>query len=103
MVHNMTEKYDIILESLIKRDIARYGDISMINFCRKKLLFNNNFSLVMLTNVAKPCFDVNLTNYVTLINFNISLEGLSSKLLSLIIDNKKPEIKYNEAVELLFN
>jgi hypothetical protein len=56
----------------------------------------------MLTNVAKPCFDVNLTNYVTLINFNISLEGLSSKLLSLIIDNKKPEIKYNEAVELLF-
>jgi len=49
----------------------------MIKFCRKQLKLDKGFSLFLITNLAKPHFDVNLTNYSTLVNFCTTVEGLS--------------------------
>jgi dynein heavy chain len=59
----------------------------------------------MVTKLATPRFDVNLTNYVTLINFVISVEGLSQNLLNLVVANEKPDLdtEYNQSLDTVFN
>jgi len=49
----------------------------MIKFCRKVIKLDKGFRLLLVTNHAKPHFDVNLTNYSTLVNFFTTVEGLS--------------------------
>lgn len=65
---------------------------------------NPTFNLVLLTNVSKPIFDVNFTNYVTLINFYITVEGLSQNLLGFVVANERADLEsdYNTSMESVF-
>ena len=36
-----------------------------------------SFNLILVSNLGKPNFDVNITNHVTLVNFFVTNEGLS--------------------------
>jgi dynein heavy chain len=65
----------------------------MIKFCRKQLKLAPGFQFMMQTNLGKPCFDVNFTNYVTLINFYTTVEGLSQNLLGLIVANERSDLE----------
>jgi len=50
----------------------------MINFCRKQYKYDKNFSLYVVSTHAKPNFDINITNHITLVNFAINLENLQA-------------------------
>ena len=58
-------------------EITKHQDTCMIKFCRKVIKLDKGFRLLLVTNHAKPHFDVNLTNYSTLVNFFTTVEGLS--------------------------
>ncbi len=77
IVENIPDRVDIHIESLIKREITQVHDTQVIKFCRKQFTLGEGFRLILLTNLVKPRFDVNLTNYVTVVNFAVSVEGLS--------------------------
>ena len=77
IVENIPDRVDIHIESLIKREITQVHDTQVIKFCRKQLTLGEGFRLILLTNLVKPRFDVNLTNYATVVNFAVSVEGLS--------------------------
>lgn len=77
LVENLGESIDVHLESLVRREITKYGNSKMIKFCRKPLKYDPNFDLVMISNLAKPHYDPNITNHVCLINFYMTIEGLT--------------------------
>lgn len=62
MIEALPEKVAVQVESLIKKKIGHFGDTKMIEYCRRQLKYDSNFYLVMTTNLAKPHFDVNITN-----------------------------------------
>ncbi len=49
----------------------------MLKYCRKQLKMEPTFNLILVSNLGKPHFDVNITNHVTLVNFFVTNEGLS--------------------------
>ena len=57
-----------------------------------------------MTPIPKPHFDVNFTNYTTLVNFFTTIEGLSSNLLSLVVANERSELEenFNNALDKTF-
>ena len=59
----------------------------------------------MVTNLPLPHYDVNLTNYVTLINFYMTVEGLCQNLLSLVVANERKDLEdeFNKAMDITFN
>jgi hypothetical protein len=61
----------------------------MLKYCRRQLKLEPTFNLILVTNVGKPCFDVNITNHVSLVNFFVTKEGLTQNLLNLIISNER--------------
>ena len=93
LVENLGETIDVHLESLVRREITKYGNQKMIKFCRKPLKYDPNFDLIMLSNLAKPHYDPNITNHVCLVNFYMTIEGLTQNLLSMIVANERPDLE----------
>lgn len=77
----------------------------MIKFCRKQLKLDPDFKIIIVTNLANPHFDVNLTNYVTLINFYMTVEGLCQNLLTLVVANERKDLEeeFTKAMDTTFN
>lgn len=101
MVENVPERVDIHIESLVKQEITKFQDTRMIKFCRKTLKMDPEFGLIIVTNLQKPHYDVNLTNYTTLVNFCITVEGLSQNLLTLVVANERKDLEddFNNAMD----
>lgn len=58
-----------------------------------------------MTSLPKPHFDVNLTNYSTLVNFYTTVEGLSQNLLSLVVANERKDLEddFNNSMDQTFS
>lgn len=77
LIENLGEKVDVHIESLVRREITKYGNQKMIKFCRRPLKYDENFDLYVLTNLSKPLYDCNITNHVCQVNFYVTVEGLT--------------------------
>ena len=77
IIEHLREKVDVHIESLVRQEKIRYGDSIMLKYCRKQLKMEPSFNLIIVSNLGKPNFDVNITNHVTLVNFFVTNEGLS--------------------------
>jgi hypothetical protein len=70
----------------------------MLEFCRKSYKYDRNFKLFVLSKHARPHFDVNITNHVTLLNFSVNVESLQAQMLGLVVLNERKDLEdtYNE-------
>ena len=93
LVENIGEEIDVHIESLVRREITKYGNQKMIKYCRKPIKYEPNFNLIILTNLTKPHYDPNITNHLTLVNFYMTVEGLSENLLAMIVANERPDLE----------
>jgi len=76
LIENMGEKVDIELAGLLRKEVTVFNNQRMIKFCRKQYKYDKNINIFMVTNLSKPHYDINITNFVTLINFFVTVEGL---------------------------
>lgn len=60
----MSNHWSVELESLVKKEISKFGNTKMINFCRRKIKYDPNFNLLLATNTAQPNLDANITNHI---------------------------------------
>lgn len=77
LVENMNEEVDVSIESLVRREITKYGNQKMLKFCRRPMKYEPSFDLYLLTNLSKPHYDCNITNHVCMVNFFVTVEGLT--------------------------
>ena len=65
----------------------------MIKFCRRPLKYDEGFELLLLTNLARPHYDCNITNHTCTVNFYVTIEGLTQNLLSIVVANERPDLE----------
>jgi len=65
----------------------------MVQFCRKSHKYDQNFKLFVVSAYAKPHFDVNITNHVTLLNFSVNVESLQAQMLGLVVLNERKDLE----------
>jgi dynein heavy chain len=58
----------------------------------------------MATSIGKPHFDVNISNHVSLVNFFVTVEGLTHNLLSEVVANERKDLEqvYNENIKQMY-
>ena len=104
LVENLGENLDVHIESLVRREITKYGNQKMIKFCRRPLKYDESFRMIMLTNLSRPHYLDNITNHVTTVNFFVTIEGLTQNLLSLVVANERSDLEasFNENTKHTF-
>jgi dynein heavy chain, axonemal len=100
MVENVPEDVNIQIESLVRQEITKHNESLMIKFCRKIFKLDKGFGVILVSNLSTPHFNVNMTNYCTLVNFYITVEGLSQSLLNLVVANERKDLLENNTTSL---
>jgi len=98
VVEQVGETIDASLQSLMKKQVSKHGAQKMLQFCRKSYKLDPGFRLFVVTTLSKPHFDANVTNHVTILNFNVNLECLQAQMLGLVVLNERKDLDdtYNE-------
>lgn len=93
IVEQLEERIDMDLQSLLKRQITKYGGQRMIQFCRKQCKLDKNFKVYAVSTHPRPHFDVNVTNHVTLLNFSVNIESLQAQMLGIVVLNERKDLE----------
>jgi len=93
IIEGVANSINLNLQSIMKRSVSKHGGQSLIRFCRKQYKYDKNFRLYVVSKHTKPCFGVNITNHVTMVNFNINTESLQAQLLSLVVMNERCDLE----------
>ena len=93
IVDQVTDKLSLSLISVFRKKIITHGGQDLIQFARKNYKHDPNFELFVVCNQPDPLFDINVTNYVTQINFTTNLDSLTTQLLGLIIKNERNDLE----------
>ena len=93
IVEHIEEHIGSNLQSLMKKQVSKYGGQRMIQFCRKSYKYDQNFKLFVISSHPRPHFDVNITNHVTLLNFSVNVESLQAQMLGLVVLNERKDLE----------
>lgn len=93
IVEKIVDHIGMDLQTLLKKQVTKYGGQRMIQFCRKQYKLDKNFKLFVVSTHPRPHFDVNITNHVTLVNFSVNIESLQAQMLGLVVLNERKDLE----------
>jgi len=95
------EEVDPLLDPVLEKRIQKKGKSTFIVVADKKMDYNMNFNLMMVTRLPNPQFSPELQAKTTLIDFTVTQKGLEEQLLAKVIqrEQKALEEQLNIVVE----
>lgn len=81
LLENIGETIDSVFEPVLQKKIAK----GQIRFGDKTLDYNNDFKFYMTTKYPRPHYSPEICVKVTLLNFQITQEGLEEQMLGFVI------------------
>ena len=100
LIENLGETIDAVLEPIISRAIIKRGRNECIQLGEEEVIYHPNFRLYLQTKLSNPHYRPEVSAQTTLLNFMVTEQGLEDQLLSLVVNNEKPELE-EERVSLL--
>ena len=102
LIAGLTESLDPYLRSLLRKEVyvSRGMEIILIN--NTEIEYNKNFRLYLCTDIYNPHYLPAICNLVTLVNFNVTFNGLQEQLLSEVVEQEEPELEH-ERTNLLIS
>lgn len=91
-----------ILVPILRGDIMCQGTREMVQIGEKSVDMSPNFKIFMVTRNPSPKIPPDAASVITVVNFTTTKAGLTSQLMSSILEIEKPELREKNA-ELLKN
>ena len=93
IMENVGETLDAALEPILQKNVFIQGGQPMIRLGESTVPYNDEFKFYMTTKMPNPHYAPEVCVKVTLLNFAITMQGLESQLLGLVIKNESPEVE----------
>ncbi|KAH0513658.1 Dynein heavy chain 14, axonemal [Microtus ochrogaster] len=97
---NAPETFPPSLMAILKKDICQKRGHYYIRIDDVEIEYNENFRLYLSTELDNPHFLPSAYNFVTIINFTVTFQGLQDQLLSTVVSHEVPHLE-NQRAQLL--
>jgi dynein heavy chain len=104
ILENVGETFDPVLEPLLARSFTFKGRQPYLTLGGREVEYDPEFRLVIQTRAANPHFRPEVLAQCTLINFNVTEQGLEDQLLAHVVSFEKAELeRHKQELQRAFN
>ncbi|XP_011359187.1 dynein heavy chain 14, axonemal [Pteropus vampyrus] len=100
LLQNLPETLAPSLKAILKKDIYQRRGQYFIRVDDSEIEYNSKFRLYISTEIDNPHFPPSVYNFVTMINFTVTFQGLQDQLLSTVLSHEVPHLE-NQRYQLL--
>ncbi|XP_076770738.1 dynein axonemal heavy chain 14 [Arvicanthis niloticus] len=100
VLQNVPETFPPSLRAMLKKDICQKRGQYYIRIDDAEIEYNEKFRLYLSTELENPNFFPSVYNFVTIINFTVTFQGLQDELLSTVVSHEVPHLE-NQRAQLL--
>ena len=93
LLENVKEELDPSLEPLLLKQLFKSGGVMCIKLGESIIEFSDNFRFYITTSMRNPHYLPETAVKVTLLNFMITLDGLSDQLLGVVVAEERPDLE----------
>jgi dynein heavy chain len=101
ILEDLGEQLEPALEPVLQKAVFRQGNRYLIRLGDSDVDYDSNFRLYMTTKMPNPHYLPEVCIKVTLINFTVTMLGLESQLLGLVVKAERPDIEQKKVQLLL--
>ena len=101
ILEDLGEQLEPALEPVLQKAVFKQGNRQLIRLGDSDVDYDNNFRLFMTTKMPNPHYLPEVCIKVTLINFTVTMLGLESQLLGLVVKAERPDIEQKKVQLLL--
>uniref|UniRef100_A0A8C5W1I2 Dynein axonemal heavy chain 14 n=1 Tax=Microcebus murinus TaxID=30608 RepID=A0A8C5W1I2_MICMU len=102
ILKNLQETLAPGLKAILKKDIYQKRGQYFIRVDDSEIEYNPKFRLYLSTAIDNPHFHPSVSNFVTMINFTVTFQGLQDQLLSTVVTHEVPHLE-DQRSQLLDN
>lgn len=85
LIENVGESLGSMFESILEQNRKKQGGTMMMKFMDKFYSYSSDFTLFVTTKLANPHYPPEICAQVTLLNFQVTPEGLEDQLINLVV------------------
>ncbi|XP_063093605.1 dynein axonemal heavy chain 14 [Cavia porcellus] len=89
----LSETLSPVLKATLKKDIYQKRGQYFIRIDDSELPYNSQFRLYLFTEIDNPHFLPSVYNFVTMVNFTVTFQGLQDQLLSTVVSHEVPHLE----------
>jgi len=93
LLENVGEELDPSLEPLLLKQIFKSGGVNCIRLGDATIEYSSDFRFYITTGLRNPHYLPEISVKVTLLNFMITLTGLSDQMLGVIVAKERPDLE----------
>lgn len=93
LIESVMESLEAPLDPLLKKQTFTQSGVDYISLGDNVLPLSPNFRLYMTTSLRNPHFLPEIQNKVTIINFELTLQGLEDQLLGIVVAKERPDLQ----------
>jgi len=93
LLENIGEQMDASLEPLLQKQTFKQAGALCIRLGDATVEYHENFKFYVTTKLRNPHYPPELCTRVTLLNFMITMEGLTDQLLGLVVAKERPDLE----------
>ncbi|EAS04067.1 axonemal dynein heavy chain (macronuclear) [Tetrahymena thermophila SB210] len=91
LLENLGEQIDSVFEPVLQKKLVKQGSSYRIKFGDKFIDYNDQFRFYMTTKLPRPHYPPEVCVKVTLLNFQVTAEGLEDQMLNIIVKQEEPQ------------
>ncbi len=85
LLENVGENIDSIYESILLKRLTKKGSSYTIKFNEAQIEYNESFKFYVTTKLPRPHYPPEVCVKVTLLNFQVTTEGLEDQMLNITV------------------
>lgn len=85
LLENIGETIDGFFEPVLQKKLIKSGGSYKIKFGDRLLDYSTDFRFYMTTKLARPHYPPEICVKVTILNFQVTLEGLDDQMLNIVV------------------
>jgi dynein heavy chain len=93
LIQDVLEEIDPSLEPILGRNVTKRGNREVIKLGDQEIQLDKGFKLYMTTKMYNPHYQPEISTKTTIVNFNVTKEGLEDQLLGIVVTTERRELE----------